>query len=319
LFFNPFVWRLCAAVRREREHCCDDFVLAHTTQPAAYAYALADLARLQHSESSLLAPAASGNSRRPLLLNRIKRIMEMKRPASRPAPIILACCIAAIIIATSIACFSPSLAQRSRKPKGETEQAPAPDSSYTHISGTVIIDSNGHRRQYSSIDKMPPAERAALQQHLRDLDDTMRNIGPRIAASLAGLGDSINTTVAQAMASVDWKQINRQIDSAMKEVDAVDWASISREVHRGLAEADRALNDPKMKAEMRRAMAMAQREIAQGRDELRREQVDMSREARQSLEEARRDAEEARKEADDLRRELEQMRQEKKREKGNRE
>jgi beta-lactamase regulating signal transducer with metallopeptidase domain len=331
LFFNPFVWRLCAAVRREREHCCDDFVIAHTVQPAAYAYALAGLASLQ--QSSVLAPAATGNARKPLLLNRIKRIMEAKNTAARPAPIILTCCIAAIIIATSIACFSPSLAQRSRKPKDKAEQVAVSDSTDNRLSGTIIIDSGGHRRQYSSIDKMPPEERAALKQHLRDLDDTLRNIGPRIAAGLAGLGDSISTSVAQAMAAVDWNQIDQQIDSAMRRVDAIDWQKVNRtidravqqagavnweaiseHIERGLAEADRSLKDPKVKAEMRRAMAMARREMEQSRSELRRDQQNMRAELRRSAEEARRDAEQARREAEELRRELEQVRQERQRE-----
>lgn len=333
LFFNPFVWRLCAAIRREREHCCDDFVLEHTVQPAAYAYALAGLASLQHAQSSSLAPAASGHARRrPLLLNRIKRIMETKNPAALPAPIILACCIAAVIIATSIACFSPSLAQRSRKPKSDSAQTAAADSGNTHVSGTIIIDSNGHRRQYTSIDEMPAEERAALRQHLRDLHDTMQQIGPRVATALAGLGDSIGTSVAQAMATVDWHQIDRTLDSAMKQVDAVDWQKMQRnidkaikqagavdwtaindDVRRGLAEADNALNDPKVKEEMRRAMAMARRELQDSRKEMERERRESKEELRRNAEELRREAQEARREAEELRRELEEMRLEKKR------
>jgi beta-lactamase regulating signal transducer with metallopeptidase domain len=329
LFFNPFVWGVCAAIRREREHCCDDFVLANTAQPVAYAFALADLARLQSTHASGLAPAATGNSRSPLLFNRIKRIMETKQSDTRTAPVILACSIAAIIIATSIVCFTPSLAQRSRKPKGETSQASASDSPDSRLSGAIIIDSNGHPHQYSSIDKMPPAERAALRQHLRELDDTMRNMGPRIAASLAGLGDSMNTTVAQAIAQVDWQKLNHTIDSAIKQIDAVDWQkidhtidiaikqvdaidweAISRDIHHGLVEADRTLYDPKVKAEIRRATAMAKQEIEQSRQQMRREGHRMAEEARRGAEEARMGAEEARRKAEDMRRELEQLRRE---------
>ena len=76
LFFNPFAWMISAVVRREREHCCDDIVMAQTSEPMAYATALATLAGHYHPGSALTI-AASGRSNQ--LLNRIKRIMEMKK------------------------------------------------------------------------------------------------------------------------------------------------------------------------------------------------------------------------------------------------
>ena len=37
LFFQPMVWIISGWVRREREHCCDELVVARTRQPHAYA------------------------------------------------------------------------------------------------------------------------------------------------------------------------------------------------------------------------------------------------------------------------------------------
>ena len=37
LFFHPMIWIVSAWIRREREHCCDAVVIAHTRQPQAYA------------------------------------------------------------------------------------------------------------------------------------------------------------------------------------------------------------------------------------------------------------------------------------------
>jgi len=44
LFFHPVVWWLSAWIRLERELCCDQFVIAHTGNPRAYAETLAALA-----------------------------------------------------------------------------------------------------------------------------------------------------------------------------------------------------------------------------------------------------------------------------------
>ena len=44
LFFHPMVWIVSGWVRREREHCCDELVVARTRQPQAYAEMLVNLA-----------------------------------------------------------------------------------------------------------------------------------------------------------------------------------------------------------------------------------------------------------------------------------
>lgn len=76
LFFNPFTWLISANIRREREHCCDDLVLDHTSEPLHYATALAALAATT-ARPPALTVAASGSP--DYLFNRIKRIMEMKK------------------------------------------------------------------------------------------------------------------------------------------------------------------------------------------------------------------------------------------------
>ena len=74
LFFNPFVWLISAQIRKEREYCCDDEVLTYTHYPIPYAKALANL---ETYRTQSLAMCANGNGDH--LLNRIKRIIEMKK------------------------------------------------------------------------------------------------------------------------------------------------------------------------------------------------------------------------------------------------
>jgi paraquat-inducible protein B len=310
LFFNPFAWKISSVIRREREHCCDDSVIAYTQQPFTYARALASLANKQVGDISTIALAATGQQKQPLLLKRIKRIVEMKTQPIRSAHIIAACSLAAMIIAVSIACFSPSLAQRSNKHK---EPAPVKQQSFTDSSRTIVVEENG---KSTRLEDMSPEQRAEVKRKLQVMADTLeslKNLGPMISQSLAGLGDSIHQVVQQGLASVDWNEINKQIDEATKQVANIDWDQISREVNRGLCEANKAMTNPKVKAEMRRAMAMAQRDIQRERERYQEDRQRIAEDARRDAEEARRDAAEMRREMEELRRELQKDKEEMKR------
>ena len=72
LFFHPGVWWVSAAIRAEREHCCDDVAVEICGEPRAYAAALATLASWQSREFRF-APGASGGS----LLGRVRRLLRV--------------------------------------------------------------------------------------------------------------------------------------------------------------------------------------------------------------------------------------------------
>lgn len=72
-FFNPFVWVISAAIRREREHCCDDTVVKIQGKPLVYVHALATLEEVRLSRTALALSLADNKNQ---LLHRIKRIME---------------------------------------------------------------------------------------------------------------------------------------------------------------------------------------------------------------------------------------------------
>lgn len=96
LFFNPFVWLISSLVRREREYCCDDLVLAHTSERVSYARALTTLADL---DSGALAVAASG--RPGHLMLRIRRIVELKKSPFSYSRMAAALLILVLIIFTA--------------------------------------------------------------------------------------------------------------------------------------------------------------------------------------------------------------------------
>jgi GWxTD domain-containing protein len=84
LFYHPAVWWISHVLRTEREHCCDDLVVAHRVDARAYAAALA---RLEHNRALAYeaAMAASGGH----LMRRIRRLLnEPERPRTAVAPML---------------------------------------------------------------------------------------------------------------------------------------------------------------------------------------------------------------------------------------
>jgi len=72
-YFNPAVWWLSAAVRAEREDCCDDIAILHCNNSLDYAKALVSVQEWARPRSNF-ALAFSGSKNR--LLNRVRRILN---------------------------------------------------------------------------------------------------------------------------------------------------------------------------------------------------------------------------------------------------
>jgi beta-lactamase regulating signal transducer with metallopeptidase domain len=71
LFFNPFTQLISRTIRKERENCCDDWVLQYQYEASDYAQALLRIASLQHKPAFAMAAAADKTE----LLTRVKRMI----------------------------------------------------------------------------------------------------------------------------------------------------------------------------------------------------------------------------------------------------
>jgi GWxTD domain-containing protein len=114
LFYHPAVWWISRVVRTEREHCCDDAVVAGRFDARTYAAALA---RLEHNRAiarEALLAANGGN-----LMRRIRRLLdspEQPRSAAAPAAII----VLLLLGAAAALAWAPS-----PKPQQQDTAAPA--------------------------------------------------------------------------------------------------------------------------------------------------------------------------------------------------
>jgi bla regulator protein BlaR1 len=255
LFFNPFVWLLSSIIRREREHCCDDIVVAQSAEPLIYAKALANLRF--NTNTAALAQAATG--RKNQLLNRIKRIMEMKTTDRNYGRVAIASIlILGVVLTIAMLSFTPSFAQKAKK-------SPDADSTATHriVKKTVIVDDNGKRtkKTTTTTTSADATDGDGVDVHVSFSDGTRR------AHSLVDSGD-----VDQVVHDI--KIASKDVASAMAEVGdelaAVDWDGVRAEIRTALAEVDREL-DHSLKGvniEVRKELEKGKAELARSKVEL---------------------------------------------------
>jgi GWxTD domain-containing protein len=93
LFYHPAVWWIARVIRQEREHCCDDLVVAWRGDAHAYAVALTELETYRHRNwpAQEAALAARGGN----LMKRITRLLYPKGPSSVWAPLLAIAMLAA--------------------------------------------------------------------------------------------------------------------------------------------------------------------------------------------------------------------------------
>lgn len=211
MFFNPMVWWLSAIIRKEREHCCDDITVLHTEQPVKYAEALL---QLELSRTRLQpAMAASGNHKKYSLLNRIKRIVEMKTNSKRSPQSILAALTSLMFIA-AFCCYYSAVAQE------KTAAAPKPT---TQQSTTVTT---------------PPPPPTISEEERPEAPEPpeppeQNNDVPDMSAVMNNAMNSANT----AMKQINWTQVNDALKKAGKELDKVDFKDMDEDVKQSLKEA----------------------------------------------------------------------------------
>ena len=121
-FFHPAIWWLSEKIRTERENCCDDIALSVCGDKMSLVNALVKVAEWQSAPKLAMAFV----SKKPLLLNRIRRVLGVTSAPSRPfanAPaIFLAICLIAGISFYSVAQQEKKQVKKNEKAKKITQR-----------------------------------------------------------------------------------------------------------------------------------------------------------------------------------------------------
>ncbi len=235
LFFNPFVWLISAVVRKDRELCCDDIVVANTASPLSYARALTMIAA-GSNEQAEMAMAATGSKNQ--LFHRIKRIMEMKKSNINYSRLTIAvAAILAITFTIAVFSFTPSFAQKAKK-------SGTPDTTRKSVYKyrTVTIDGNGNKTEEEEVSDKPIEQTHGKKEVTLSYDDGDTTGGKKIKKKVViinkedgddeeGMNDETYTAVEKAMEDVD------------KEMKNIDWAAISKEMDKSLQEVQKSLQE----------------------------------------------------------------------------
>ncbi len=225
LFFNPFVWLMSRIIRREREECCDELVVANTTNPLPYAAALAILEhnRINPNQLSL---AATGHKNQ--LLNRIKRIMTMKnKNPGYGQPAIIVAVIMAISLSIAVITITPSLAQKAKGKKGEQTKKNSAQPIISAVNAT--LDNNA--------DTLPKGESKSSSAHNDSalVRFALKN-GTRVCAWLSANpldGDGIIKELTYANIG-----------------EAINWKELKLDLQQHIAGAYKHINDPRLAGEI---------------------------------------------------------------------
>jgi hypothetical protein len=241
LFFNPFVWLVSARIRRERELCCDDMVMAATGDSLCYARALAALeeGRVEAGGLSLAA-----NSDQLELLNRIKRIMTMKQQdvvQGRTTAVVFSVFAAALIAA--MVSFTPSFAQKTEGAKTVKKKV---------STKTLTVDSTGKK---NVVTKTKTTTVASTADDAEDVDinisvsggDKTKRSVTRVRV-VAGDEQGSGTAKKKVIKTIDIQgdpadaDLDAELAKAKRELEKVDWDQVKAEIVDAFKELDRELN-----------------------------------------------------------------------------
>ncbi|TDB59109.1 M56 family metallopeptidase [Arundinibacter roseus] len=130
-FFHPGLWWLSGRIRAEREHCCDDLALSVCDDRSALAHALLRVAEFGQSPALAVAFA----SRKPLLLQRVRRVLGVASPARRPGSYFLA----TLLLLSMLAGVSVYAIQADSK-EDKSKTSKAKETKETFVAASAVDD-----------------------------------------------------------------------------------------------------------------------------------------------------------------------------------
>lgn len=268
LFFNPFVVLLSKVIKRERENCCDDFVLQYQYDPHSYASALL---RLEQSRSINLKLAIGAVSGKKQLLSRIKRItgrQVVSRQFNYGQKLLT------LLLVTAIICSLAWLSPGEKKPISnnifggnyegkilpKTNISPKdilPDASRENLE-IRIVKRNSTKKDLTSIKEQDVPDFAFEENNKFNINvdiPAANNEGSPLAMNLKDppfffneskikLPQSINienfpfqdTNFKIDLSKIDISQLNENLKQAYKEINNINWNEVQNNIRESFSQ-----------------------------------------------------------------------------------
>ena len=233
-FFNPFLWILSDLIRKEREYCCDDLVIAQHGSKKAYVYALAQLAEARLSSAAFALSLGSDNNQ---LLQRIRRIIEKSVNYPDKSRLLFP----VIILTASLFCVSWLGTDGHNRDKGglQVKQDTVPDKKNNqarYIRKRIItIDENGQPHEQvveesvtpplPNIHVVPPVPDLALPT---PLDTVPRPFGFRNHEELLKLNKELQKQFEDLLTMREWdpEKLMEDMQQKFGWEDWQDWGTL---------------------------------------------------------------------------------------------
>lgn len=237
LFFNPFIYLWMKVIRRERENCCDDFVLQRSYDSVSYAEALMQLASLKPVTHSLSMGAVSGNHQ---LLHRIIRITggQLKMHHYRNKLMAMVCTMG-ILIACSYLAF------RGKSTKSQEQKLAVNSDLKKEINnGNLLLTRD---KTYEPLEQKEENTNNITGDRPKDNfslwslpiepgaqpESTPENENPdqwekfMTDVQFSGRLSQALQQAQVALKQIDWDSVSKEVGKALEEID---WRSINRKI-----------------------------------------------------------------------------------------
>lgn len=254
LFYNPFIWLMSEIARKEREHCCDDMVVMYSHEQKNYAKALTKVEMIRNNPIET-AMAATGNNYH--LLNRIKRIMEMKQSRINYTQLsITVICI--LMLVSSLFVAIPTVKAQTKDDKKKEvvikkKVKTGTDEDVSKNSKTIVINTYKTKDSNVVIDLDNRNDKKVIVKTFISSADGEEEIVKEI---------DIEKIVNAAMGAVNWDSLGTLIETSL---ESVDWNEIQKEIKIAVKESARAANET---GKATKELAYASKEIAEAQQEL---------------------------------------------------
>ena len=220
LFFNPFTRLLSKLIQKERENCCDDWVLHHHYNANMYAEALLRIAYLQ-KETGFQMNIAS--HKKGELLQRVKRMVQPQKTFNYKHQMAALLLITGLLF--SIAWLQPDANRFVQKNNGNAKET----SKQIVITPLTAQIENPF---FNAASLLAPSLQKEVNRSIAEFDKTMRD-----SAAKAGLQQAqkaltqVAPKVVSVLSSADWKHLVKEAKKdALKSLQNLDWSALQQSV-----------------------------------------------------------------------------------------